>query len=48
MPKPRPTAAVDHDGGWGNRHPIFWVLGSLLLLVLAVAPFVFFYWLAAR
>jgi hypothetical protein len=51
MPTPSPSAAVaavDRDGGWGNRHPIFWLLGSLLLLVLALAPFVFFYWLATR
>jgi predicted Fe-S protein YdhL (DUF1289 family) len=45
---PKPIAAADRDGGWGNRHPIIWLLGSLLLLVLALAPFVFFYWLASR
>ncbi len=43
-----PVARADHDGGWGNRHPIVWLVGSLLLLVLALAPFVVFYWLATR
>jgi hypothetical protein len=40
-------AAVDDDG-WGQRHPIAWLFGSLLLLALALAPVVFFYWLASR
>jgi hypothetical protein len=44
---PMPSAPDDGDG-WGIRHPIVWFLGSLLLLVLALAPFVLFYWLATR
>jgi hypothetical protein len=43
-----PRTAGDDDGGEGIRHPIIWLLGSLLLLVLAFAPFVLFYWLATR
>jgi hypothetical protein len=47
-PIPMPIAAAEQDGGWGNRHPLIWLVGSLLLLVLALTPFVFFYWLATR
>jgi hypothetical protein len=43
-----PDDEDDDEGAWSRGHPIAWFLGSLVLLVLAFAPFVFFYWLASR
>ena len=42
----REVAAAQDD--LSRRHPVLWFLGSILGLVLALAPFVFFYWLATR
>jgi hypothetical protein len=45
---PAAPADDDDESAWSGRHPIAWFLGTLVLLALAFAPFVFFYWLASR